>query len=140
VTGVAGTVHAAALGALRDGALLANAGHFWTEIDRVSLRQMSTEKRRVREHVDGYRMSDGRWIYLLGNGEIVNIACGDGHPAEIMDTSFALQALGIRHLAEHRGRLEPGTHPVPDAIDQQVARAKLTAMRIEIDSAPAADA
>ncbi|REJ84599.1 MAG: adenosylhomocysteinase [Acidobacteria bacterium] len=133
-TGVAGTVGDAAFTRLRDGALLANAGHFWTEIDRRALFARAVERRRLREQVEGLRMADGRWLHLLGNGEIVNIACGDGHPAEIMDTSFALQALSVEHLARHHGELSATTHPVPEEIDLQVARAKLAAMRIEIDS------
>ena len=79
-------------------------------------------------------MDNGRWIYLLGGGGIVNIACGDGHPAEIMDTSFALQALSAQYLVEHHGELQPQVYPVPESIDEQVARLKLETLGVKIDA------
>ena len=132
-TGVEATLAAPQFAALKDGAMLANAGHFWTEIDAPALRTMAEEVVPVRAMIDGYRLADGRWLYLLGDAHIVNIACGDGHPAEIMDTSFALQALTAEHLVKARENLEPTVHPVPEAIDAEVARFKVEAMGLRID-------
>lgn len=87
----------------------------------------------MRDNVQGYKTASGAWLYLIGDGNIVNIACADGHPAEIMDTSFALQALSARHLVEHHEELVPGVYEVPEKIDQQVARMKLASMDISID-------
>ncbi|MBT8070338.1 MAG: adenosylhomocysteinase, partial [Gammaproteobacteria bacterium] len=85
--------------------------------------------------VEGFKTSAGAWLYLLGDGNIVNIACADGHPAEIMDTSFALQALNARYLIEHGDALRADVYKVPEEIDQQVASMKLTAMQVSIDKA-----
>jgi len=87
----------------------------------------------MRDRVHGYKTPSGAWLYLIGDGNIVNIACADGHPAEIMDTSFALQALSARYLVEFQEELFPGVYAVPDDIDQQVARMKLASMQINID-------
>ena len=87
----------------------------------------------MRKNVDGYKTPSGAWLYLVGDGNIVNIACADGHPAGIMDTSFALQALNARYLVERHEQLEPGAYDVPEEIDQQVARMKLASMQISID-------
>ncbi len=134
VTGIRHTLRPEHLAALRDNTLLANAGHFWDEIDVTHLRSEAVECRPLRTHVEGFRMPDGRWLHLLGGGNIVNISCADGHPAEIMDTSFALQALSVRHLAEHGASLPPDAHLVPEAIDQRVAELKLAGSRIRIDT------
>ncbi|MEM7218244.1 MAG: adenosylhomocysteinase [Pseudomonadota bacterium] len=133
-TGEAATLAADHFAVLKDGAMLANAGHFWTEIDAPALKAAAEEVVPVREMIDGYRMADGHWLYLLGDAHIVNIACGDGHPAEIMDTSFALQALTAEYLVKTRDNLEPVVHQVPEAIDAEVARGKLAAMGLRIDS------
>lgn len=119
---------------LKSNVLLANAGHFWEEIDVESLAEMSTERRELRTNVEGFRLSNGNWLNLLGGGNIVNIACGDGHPAEIMDTSFALQALSARYVVQQAGRLITDCHPVPTEIDEQVARLKLKAAGVSIDT------
>ena len=119
---------------LKSNVLLANAGHFWEEIDVESLAEMSTERRELRTNVEGFRLSNGNWLNLLGGGNIVNIACGDGHPAEIMDTSFALQALSARYVVRQVGRLAADCHPVPTEIDEQVARLKLKAAGVSIDT------
>ncbi|HVJ30375.1 MAG TPA: adenosylhomocysteinase, partial [Gammaproteobacteria bacterium] len=87
-----------------------------------------------RANVEGFRLADGRWLNLLGGGNIVNISCGDGHPAEIMDMSFALQALAARHVVMSAGSLKADCHPVPAAIDEQVARLKLAAAGVAIDT------
>ena len=119
---------------LKSNVLLANAGHFWEEIDVAALAKLAVERKELRANVEGFRLADGRWLNLLGGGNIVNIACGDGHPAEIMDMSFALQALAARHVVERAGTLAPDCHPVPAAIDEQVARLKLAAAGVAIDT------
>jgi adenosylhomocysteinase len=118
---------------MRDGAVLANAGHFFEEIDLETLSQHAEAKEPRRQDVTGYRMPDGRWINVLADGKIVNISAADGHPAEIMDMSFALQAASARYVVEHADRLPPEVIPVPPEIDNEVARHKLEAMGIEID-------
>lgn len=134
VTGVRHTLRAAHFRALKHNALLANAGHFWEEIDVAGLAELAVERKELRAHVEGFRLADGRWLNLLGGGNIVNISCADGHPAEIMDMSFALQALAARHVVEQAEALAAECHPVPAAIDSQVARLKLAAAGIAIDS------
>ena len=119
---------------LKNNVLLANAGHFWEEIDVGSLVEMSAERRELRTNIEGFYLSNGNWLNLLGGGNIVNIACGDGHPAEIMDTSFALQALSARYVVQQSGRLAIDCHPVPTEIDEQVARLKLKAAGVSIDT------
>ena len=133
VTGVRHTLRAEHFGLLKHNALLANAGHFWEEIDVAALTAAAVERQPLRTNVEGFRMADGRWLNLLGGGNIVNISCADGHPAEIMDMSFALQALAARHVVEQAGSLAPGCYPVPASIDEQVARLKLAAAGIAID-------
>jgi adenosylhomocysteinase len=134
VTGVRHTLRAEHLPLLKSNVLLANAGHFWEEIDVASLAAQAVERRELRANVEGFRMSDGRWLNLLGGGNIVNISCGDGHPAEIMDMSFALQALAARHVVLARGSLAADCHPVPAEIDAEVARLKLAAAGVTIDT------
>jgi adenosylhomocysteinase len=133
VTGVRNTLDRAHFEAMKDGVLIANAGHFRNEINVDALDDIAIEQAPMRDKVQGYKTSSGAWLYLVGDGNIVNIACADGHPAEIMDTSFALQALSARHLVEHHGELVPGVYEVPEEIDQQVARMKLASMNISID-------
>lgn len=97
---------------MKDGALLANSGHFDVEIDKVSLEEMSTEISQRRENIVGYRMSDGRILNLLAEGRLVNLAAGNGHPAEIMDMSFGLQALSMEYMAKHGREMEAGVYAV----------------------------
>jgi adenosylhomocysteinase len=134
VTGVRHTLRAEHFGSLKGNVLLANAGHFWEEIDVASLAAAAVERKPLRANVEGFRLADGRWVNLLGGGNIVNISCGDGHPAEIMDMSFALQALAARYVVEQADRLAPACYPVPPSIDEQVARLKLAAAGVAIDS------
>jgi adenosylhomocysteinase len=134
VTGVRHTLRAEHFPLLKSNVLLANAGHFWEEIDVPALAKLAVERKELRANVEGFKLADGRWLNLLGGGHIVNIACGDGHPAEIMDMSFALQALAARHLVERAGALAPDCHSVPAAIDEQVARLKLAAAGVAIDT------
>jgi adenosylhomocysteinase len=134
VTGVRHTLRAEHFPLLKTNALLANAGHFWEEIDVAALAQQAVERKELRANVEGFKLADGRWVNLLGGGNIVNISCGDGHPAEIMDMSFALQALAARYVVDRAGALAAGCHSVPAAIDEEVARLKLAAANVEIDT------
>jgi adenosylhomocysteinase len=134
VTGRPDTLTRAHFDAMKDGTLIANAGHFRSEIDVDALQDLAVDEANMRDKVHGYKTPSGAWLYLVGDGNIVNIACADGHPAEIMDTSFALQALSARHLVEHGKKLVPGVYDVPEEIDRQVAQMKLTSMQISIDA------
>ena len=134
VTGGRHSIDRAHFEAMKDGVLIANAGHFRNEINMDALHDIAVEQAPMRDKVQGYKTAAGAWLYLLGDGNIVNIACADGHPAEIMDTSFALQALNARYLVEQHEQLEPGVYEVPQEIDQQVARMKLASMDIGIDT------
>jgi adenosylhomocysteinase len=118
---------------MKDGAVLANSGHFDSEIDKAALHDMSVEVRRVREFVDEYRMADGRRLNLLGEGRLVNLAAAEGHPAAVMDMSFANQALSVEWIVKQAKALETRVYGVPVEIDREVARLKLAAMGIEID-------
>jgi adenosylhomocysteinase len=118
---------------MRDGAVMANAGHFDVEIDKAALEGLASGKRRLREFVDEYRLPDGRRLHLLAEGRLVNLAAAEGHPAAVMDMSFANQALSVEWVVKNRGSLSPGVYPVPVEIDVEVATLKLRAMRIEID-------
>jgi adenosylhomocysteinase len=118
---------------MRDGAVMANAGHFDVEIDKAALESLASGKRRLREFVDEYRLADGRRLHLLAEGRLVNLAAAEGHPAAVMDMSFANQALSVEWVVKNRGSLSPGVYPVPAEIDVEVATLKLRAMRIEID-------
>ena len=119
---------------MKDGAILANSGHFNVEINIPALESLARGKRRIRPFVDEYSLKDGRCLYLLGEGRLINLAAAEGHPASVMDMSFANQALCLEHLVKNRGRFKPDVYPVPAEIDKQVARLKLDAMGIEIDT------
>ena len=116
---------------MKDGALLANAGHYDHEFDLVALREMATSSREVRKNVTEYELPDGRRLHVLARGRLVNIAAGDGHPVEIMDLTFAVQALAAHHLAKHAAEMTPGLHTIPPEIDELVARTKLTSLNVE---------
>jgi adenosylhomocysteinase len=118
---------------MKDGAVLANSGHFDAEIDKVALADMATNVRRIREFVDEYQLEDGRRLNLLGEGRLVNLAAAEGHPAAVMDMSFANQALSVEWIVKAAKELEPRVYGVPEAIDKEVARLKLAAMGVEID-------
>ena len=128
-TGQPGVIDEAALRHAKHGQILANAGHFGYEIDRAALERLAREAFPARAGVTGFRFPDGRTVYLLGEGELVNLALGDGHPVEIMDISFALQALSAEYLVREGGRLSPGVYPVPQHIDQGVAELVLHWLR-----------
>ena len=118
---------------MKDGALLANTGHFNVEIDIGGLRALSTGTVPGRENVEGYTMADGRRLYLLAEGRLINLASGEGHPAAVMDMSFANQALSVEYALQHTGSLERRVHVVPREIDDEIARLKLESLSIEID-------
>jgi adenosylhomocysteinase len=120
--------------AMKDGAIVANSGHFNVEINIKGLEEMSESKRRVRDNVDEFRLMDGRKVFLLGEGRLINLAAAEGHPASVMDMSFANQALSLEYLATQDERLPADVHPVPPDIDKEVARLKLESMGIEIDT------
>jgi len=118
---------------MKDGAIVANSGHFNVEIDIPALEKLSTARRRVRDFVDEYTLADGRKINILGEGRLINLAAAEGHPAMVMDMSFANQALCARFIAGKGGSLENRVYPVPAEIDEEIAALKLASMNIRID-------
>ena len=132
-TGVKDIVRKEHFEAIKDGCVLANSGHFDNEISKKDLEDMAIEKRRVRDFVDEYVLKNGKKIYLLGEGRLINLAAGQGHPVEIMDMSFAIQALSAGYIAENHESMEKKVYQVPYEIDEKVARIKLASMGIEID-------
>jgi len=119
---------------MKDGAIMANSGHFNVEINIPTLESLAKSKRRIRPYVDEYSLADGRRIYLLGEGRLINLAAAEGHPASVMDMSFANQALCLKYLAKMRGKLKPDVYSVPEEIDKEIGRLKLASMNITIDS------
>ena len=119
---------------MKDQAILTNAGHFDCEVDVASLRELAVKETLRRENIQGYTLPDGRTLNVVGEGRLVNLAAGNGHPAEIMDMSFAVQALSLEWLAKHREELEVRLYKVPDSIDDEIARVKLAAMGLRIDT------
>lgn len=119
---------------MKDGAIVCNAGHFNVEINIDDLERLATEKELKRDNIMGYKMPTGAWVNLLAEGRLVNLAAGDGHPAEIMDMSFALQALSARYAVENRDKLKVGVNVVPEEIDCRVAEMKLASWGITIDA------
>ena len=119
---------------MKDNAVLCNSGHFDCEVDVAALRSMAAETFPRRQNIEGFRLPDGRTLNVLAEGRLVNLAGGNGHPAEIMDMSFAVQALSLEWLAKHKEGLEKKVYLVPDEIDDQIARVKLAAMGLTIDT------
>lgn len=119
---------------MKDGAILCNAGHFDCEIDMARLREIAVETREQRKNIMGYKLPTGQWIFILAEGRLVNLAAGDGHPAEIMDMSFAIQALSAKYLVENAGQLKEKLIDVPVAVDKDVAKRKLAFMGKTIDT------
>ncbi|HSG15844.1 MAG TPA: adenosylhomocysteinase [Anaerolineae bacterium] len=134
VTGGLHTLSRAQMEVMSDGAIMANSGHFNVEIDIPALEEMATSHRSVRPFVEEYTMSDGRRLYLLGEGRLINLAAAEGHPSAVMDMSFANQALGMEYLIKNKGKLEPGVYNVPTETDQEVGRLKLRSLGINIDT------
>jgi adenosylhomocysteinase len=118
--------------AMKDGAIMANSGHFNVEIEIPALEKLSTGIKRIRNLIDEYTLKDGRKLYLLGEGRLINLAAAEGHPAAVMDMSFANQALSLEYLIKNRG-LQNDVYPVPSAIDREVARLKLNSLGMKID-------
>jgi adenosylhomocysteinase len=118
---------------MKDGAILCNAGHFDVEIDMAGLRKMALSSIDQRHNITGYEVTPGKFVYVLGEGRLVNLACGDGHPAEIMDMSFAIQALSAKFLVEHQGEIREKLIDVPAEVDIEVAEKKLEFLGKKID-------
>ena len=134
VTGCKDVITPAHFALMKDGAILCNAGHFDVEVDVRGLKALAIEARGMRHNIMGYRLPNGNWLHLLAEGRLVNLAAGDGHPAEIMDMSFAIQALSAKYLADHReDKFAEKLLPVPREIDLDVARRKLASMNCGLD-------
>jgi adenosylhomocysteinase len=134
VTGNKAVIHGEHFDVMKDGAVLSNAGHFDVEVSKPALAERSVSVRTVRRNIEEYHFKDGRKMYLIAEGRLVNLAAADGHPAEIMDTTFALQALGLRYVNDHYIELAKSVVNVPYEIDEQVARFKLESLGIAIDT------
>ena len=119
---------------MKDGAMVCNSGHFDIEIDLQSLGEMATEVKQVRNFTQQYLLSNGKSVIVLGEGRLVNLAAAEGHPSAVMDMSFANQAMACEYLVKNKGSLEPGLHSIPEAVDKEIARLKLVAMGIEVDT------
>ncbi len=133
VTGCSGVITEKDFLKMKEGAILCNAGHFDVEVDMKRLREIATETRGMRNNITGYTLPNGKHVYVLAEGRLVNLAAGDGHPAEIMDMSFAIQALSAKYLAENEGRLTEKLIDVPREVDMEVAHRKLSFLGISID-------
>ena len=133
VTGVLSAIDEQHLRGMKDGAILANSGHFNVEINIPSLEEMAVSKRTVRQFVEEYTLKDNRRIYLLGEGRLINLAAAEGHPSSVMDMSFANQALSLEYLAKEGRNLTPDVHPVPKQLDQEIARLKLDSLGVTTD-------
>ena len=134
VSGGKNVIDKAHLKAMKDGAILANSGHFNVEINIPALESLARSKRGIRPFVEEYILKDGRHLYLLGEGRLINLAAAEGHPASVMDMSFANQALCLEYIVKNQGKLKRRVYTVPEAIDKEVARLKLNSMGIEIDT------
>ncbi|MDX6474750.1 MAG: adenosylhomocysteinase [Gaiellaceae bacterium] len=137
-TGVRHALGTEAIDALPDGALLANAGGIDDEFDLPALRAAASETNRVREHVEEFRLADDRSVFVIGEGVCVNLSAGEGHPAEIMDLTFSVQALSANYLLQNAANMTPAVYTLPDEIDEGIARAKLAALGLRIDTLTAA--
>ena len=119
---------------MKDGAILCNSGHFDLELNLVALKEMSTDVRQVRPFVEEYKLRDGRGLIILGEGRLINLAAAEGHPASVMDMSFANQALSVEYLVKNKGKLAAKIHILPEEVDTEIASLKLTAMKVSIDT------
>ncbi len=134
VTGGMHAVDRQQIQVLSDGAILANSGHFNVEIDIPALEDLAVSRRTVKPFVEEFKMPDGRKVYLLGEGRLINLSAAEGHPSAVMDMSFANQALSVEYLVKNRGQLPPEVHSVPKATDAEVGRLKLQSLGIDIDT------
>ena len=119
---------------MKDGAIVCNSGHFDIEIDLQALKSMATEVKQVRNFTEEYKLQNGKSVVVLGEGRLINLAAAEGHPSAVMDMSFANQALACEYLVTHKGQLQPGLHSIPLEVDQEIARLKLEAMGIQVDT------
>lgn len=133
VTGCKDVLTGAHYEVMKDGAIMCNAGHFDVEVNKLDLQKMASEVRTVRRDIEEFTLTDGRKLYLLAEGRLVNLAAGDGHPAEIMDMSFALQALSAQYVLQNAGALKNKVYDIPADIDARVADIKLKSLRVQID-------
>ncbi len=134
LTGCADVITAKHFALMKDGVLLANAGHFDVEINKSQLSDMAVEISERKPNIVGYKMPDGRVLNLLAEGRLVNLAAGNGHPAEIMDMSFGIQAKSLEFISKNKGKLEKKVYAVPEEIDAEVAKIKLSSLKVEIDT------
>jgi adenosylhomocysteinase len=134
VTGDVNVIDSAAFAAMKDGAIIANSGHFNVEINIPHLREKALSVREVRPLVEEFKLADGRAIYVLADGRLVNLACAEGHPANVMDMSFANQALSAEYMVKNAASLKPGVYPVPAEIDAGIAKLKLETLGVRIDT------
>ena len=133
VTGNREVVSREVISRVKDGCILANAGHFDVEIDVAALKNLARRRWQARPHVEGYELARGKVVYLLGQGRLINLAAAEGHPAAVMDMSFAGQALAAEYLVTNKGRLAPGVHILPRELDEKIACLKLAAMGVKHD-------
>jgi adenosylhomocysteinase len=119
---------------MKDGAIVCNSGHFDLELNLVALREMSEPVEKLRPFVEEYKISNGHRIIVLGEGRLINLAAAEGHPASVMDMSFANQALSAEYLVKNKGKLEPGVHLLPKEVDQEIASLKLKSLGMSIDT------
>jgi adenosylhomocysteinase len=134
LTGDTGVIRKEHFMAMKDGAIIANAGHFNVEVDIPALEKMTKSKRKMREFVDEYTLKDGRRINLLGEGRLINLAAAEGHPASVMDMSFANQALSCEYIAKNYKKLNKKVYRVPEFVDKNIAKLKLESLDISIDA------
>jgi adenosylhomocysteinase len=133
VTGNRDAIAGEMFGAMKSGAIVCNSGHFDVEINKGDLDAITVETFQARPFVEGHRTKDGREIYVLADGRLVNLAAAEGHPAAVMDMSFANQALAAEHMVKHHEQLEKRVYPVPEEIDREIARLKLASRGVKID-------
>ena len=133
VTGCCDVITEKSFNVMKDGAILCNAGHFDVEVDVKGLKEIAVEEKLARNNIMGYKLKNGNWIYVIGEGRLVNLAAGDGHPAEIMDMSFAIQALSALYIVKHKGEFNENIIYVPEEVDKEVSRRKLKFWNLEID-------
>ena len=134
VTGDKHVVDVKHLLTMKDGAMVANAGHFDWEVNVNGLKEFTTEIKRIRPYLEEYKLNNGKSIYVLAEGRLVNLGAAEGHPASVMDMSFANQALGMEFIVKNRGKLEPKLYTLPESVDKAIAELKLKTMGIAIDT------
>ncbi len=133
VTGDKGVIRREHFEAIKDGAIVCNSGHFNVEIDLEALGRMASSRRPIREFIEEFGLRDGRRVYVLGEGRLINLSAAEGHPASVMDMSFANQALSVDHIVKNHEQLQKTVFAVPEELDRRVARMKLEAMGVKID-------